>query len=392
MFKTLKDFNLNNKRVLVRADFNVPLNKNGVIEDDFRIKQAIPTIDYLRKKKAKTILISHLGDPQGKVVENLRLTPIKKKLEEYLGVEILKADDCIGRKVENQIKQMKESEVLLLENLRFYKEEKENSLEFAKSLAGLADIYVNDAFASSHRSHASIVGVPNYLPSAAGFLLEREIEALFKVLKNPKRPFVAIIGGAKVANKIKAIKYFLKNADHLLVGGEIANTILVVKGICIGRPWPSEQTIEDIKEVDLTSTNFHLPIDAIVSPNKEGDFYTRKVAPGRARTDELILDVGPETIKVFSQIIESAGTIVWAGPLGAFENPLFENGTKSIAEAIVRNRKAFKVAGGGDTVFALFKFNLRERFNHISTGGGAMLAYLSGKKLPGLEALKVDKD
>ncbi len=372
----------------MRCDFNVPLNGMGLIEDDFRIKQAIPTIEYLIKSKTKVILISHLGEPQGKVVKNLRLTLVQKKLEEYLSVKVVKTDDCVGKKVEEAVKKMNEGEVLLLENLRFHKEEKENKPEFAKSLAGLANIYINDAFSSSHRAHASIVGVPKYLPSAAGLLLEKEVNILSRVLKKPERPLVAIIGGAKISSKIKVIKHFLKEADHLLIGGKIANSILIVKGICIGRVWPPEEAVRDIKNINLTSTKLHLPIDAIISPTKKGDLYIRKAAAGKVRTDELILDVGPETVKMFSEIIKSAATIIWSGPLGFFEEPLFENGTKLIAEAITRNHRAFKIAGGGDTIFALSKFHLRERFDHISTGGGAMLSFLGGDGLPGLKVLE----
>jgi phosphoglycerate kinase len=272
MLRTIKDLDVKNKRVLVRADFNVPLDERGLIEDEFRLEQALPTIKYLIRNRAKVILMSHLDNPGGKVVENLRLTPVQEKLEEYLSTDIIKTDDCIGEKVENKIKRMKEGEILLLENLRFHKEEKENKPEFAKLLARLADVYINDAFGSSHRAHASIVGVPRYLPSAAGLLLEREVSVLSSVLRKPKRPLVAIIGGAKISSKIKVIKHFLKEADHLLIGGKIANTILAVKGICIGRVWPSEETVKDVKDIDLTATNLHLPIDEVISPTEEGDF------------------------------------------------------------------------------------------------------------------------
>ncbi|HHE76664.1 MAG TPA: phosphoglycerate kinase [Candidatus Parcubacteria bacterium] len=387
--RTIKETNVKDKRVLVRGDFNVPLDGNGNIADDFRLRQSVPTIEYLIRNNAKVILMSHLGDPGGRVVESLRLTPVQARLENLLNLKIKKADDCLGRKVEKMVGGLKAGEVLLLENLRFHREEKENNPEFAKSLAGLADIYVNDAFGSCHRSHSSIVGVPEFLPSFAGFLLEKEIEALSKVLNNPEKPLVVIIGGAKVSTKAKVIKYFLEKADHLLIGGKVANAILTVKGICVGRPWPEEEAVKDIEKINLTATNFHLPIDALISPTKEGDLYIREDAPGRVRTDELILDIGPETIKMFSKIISLAKTIFWAGPLGFFEQPRFENGTKLIAEAITRNRQAFKITGGGDTVAALDKFNLKERFDHISTGGGAMLDFLSGKKLPGIEILKI---
>jgi 3-phosphoglycerate kinase len=283
---------------------------------------------------------------------------------------------------------MKEGEVLLLENLRFHREEKENDRNFSKKLAKLADVYVNDAFGISHREHASIVGVPKYLPSGAGLLLEKEVKILSKSLEEPWRPLVAIIGGAKISSKIKVIEQFLEKADHLLIGGKIANAILVIKGICIGRPWPPEEVAKEIAKFDLTSTKLHLPIDAVASPDETGKTYIRETGPGKVRRDEELLDIGPETIEVFSKIIEKAKMIIWSGPLGHFEEPLFERGTKMIAEKIAKNHQAFKIVGGGDTISALSKFGLREKFDHISTGGGAMLEFLSGKELPGLKILE----
>ncbi len=389
MIKTIDEDNINikGKRVLLRTDFNVPLNKEGKVENNFRIKESLPTINYLIKKGAKVILISHLGDPKGEKLKNLKLNPIKDELENLFNRKVLKADDCIGKEVQEKVKKLKEGEILLLENLRFHNEEKENNPDFAKQLAELGDIYVNDAFSVCHRSHASIIGVPEYLPAFAGFLLEKEIRVLSKVLNNPERPLVVIIGGAKVESKIKVINNFLRKADHVLVGGKIANDILTVKGICIGRIWPEEEAIEEIKKINLTSTVLHLPVDAIISPTMDGDLYVREDAPGKAKSDELILDIGPDTIYIFSRIIGLAKTIVWAGPIGLFEKKAFENGTKAIGEAIIKNTQAFKVAGGGDTIFALDKFNLRNGFNHISTGGGAMLKFLAEDKLPGLEVL-----
>ncbi len=386
--KTLKDLNVKNKRVLVRCDFNVPLNEKGKIEDDFRIKQVIPTIEYLVKKGAKVILMSHLGRPEGKVVESLRLTPVQKKLAEYLDAPVAKAADCIGKKIEKQTIKMKEGEILLLENLRFHKEEEKNYGNFAKEISNLADIYVNDAFGVSHRAQASIVGVSKYLPSAAGLLFEKEVKILSRVLKNPWRPLIAIIGGVKIESKIKVIKQFLEKADHLLIGGKIANAILTVKGIYVGKPWPSKEAIKEIEKFKLTSTKLHLPVDAIASPDETGQFYTRELAPARVRKDEKLLDIGPETIKMFSKIIKDAKMIVWSGPLGLFEEPLFEKGTKAIAEEIAKNHRAFKIVGGGETVSALSKFGLREKFDHISTGGGAMLSFLSGEEFPGLKVLE----
>jgi len=386
--KTLKDLNVKNKRVLVRCDFNVPLNEKGKIEDDFRIKQVIPTIEYLVKKGAKVILMSHLGRPEGKVVESLRLTPVQKKLAEYLDAPVAKAADCIGKKIEKQTIEMKEGEILLLENLRFHKEEEKNYGNFAKEISNLADVYVNDAFGVSHRAQASIVGVSKYLPSVAGLLFEKEVKILSRVLKNPWRPLIAIIGGVKIESKIKVIKQFLEKADHLLIGGKIANAILTVKGIYVGKPWPSKEAIKEIEKFKLTSTKLHLPVDAIASPDETGQFYTRELAPARVRKDEKLLDIGPETIKMFSKIIKDAKMIVWSGPLGLFEEPLFEKGTKAIAEEIAKNHRAFKIVGGGETVSALSKFGLREKFDHISTGGGAMLSFLSGEEFPGLKVLE----
>ena len=386
--KTLKDLNVKNKRVLVRCDFNVPLNEKGKIKDDFRIKQVIPTIEYLVKKGAKVILMSHLGRPEGKVVESLRLTPVQKKLAEYLDAPVAKAADCIGKKIEKQTIEMKEGEILLLENLRFHKEEEKNYGNFAKEISNLADVYVNDAFGVSHRAQASIVGVSKYLPSVAGLLFEKEVKILSRVLKNPWRPLIAIIGGVKIESKIKVIKQFLEKADHLLIGGKIANAILTVKGIYVGKPWPSKEAIKEIEKFKLTSTKLHLPVDAIASPDETGQFYTRELAPARVRKDEKLLDIGPETIKMFSKIIKDAKMIVWSGPLGLFEEPLFEKGTKAIAEEIAKNHRAFKIVGGGETVSALSKFGLREKFDHISTGGGAMLSFLSGEEFPGLKVLE----
>jgi len=388
MIKTLKDIEVKNKRVLVRCDFNVPLDEKGEITDDFRIQQTIPTIGYLIKKGAKVILMSHLDEPNGKVVESLRLTPIQDKLTEYLDLSVTKALDCIGEEIKKQTLEMEKGEILLLENLRFHKGEKENDEDFAKKLSELGDIYVNDAFSTCHRAHASVVGVSKYLPSAAGPLLEKEVKILSRVFENPWRPLVAIIGGVKIESKIKVIKQFLEKADHLLIGGKIANAILIVKGVLVGGPWPEEEVAKEIAKINLTSTKLHLPIDAAASPDETGQFYVRESAPAKVRKDEEFLDIGPETIKIFSKIISTAKMIIWSGPLGLFENPLFEKGTKEIAEKITRNHQAFKIAGGGDTVSALSKFDLRDKFDHVSTGGGAMLEFLSGEKLPGLMVLK----
>lgn len=386
--KFLKDFNFNGKRALVRCDFNVPLDDSGNISSDFRIKQTIETIKYLSKNKAKVVLISHLGDPKGKADKKLSLILIVKKLSELLKINVKFANDCIGREAKKAINDLKNGEVILLENLRFHKEEEENNDDFSRQLAELGDIFVNDAFGACHRAHASIVGVPKLIPSCAGLLLEKEIKTLSGVLDNPARPLVIVIGGAKIESKLGIIKEFLKSADEILIGGKIAETIFSVQGICVGRKLPEKAIIDEVLKLDFTSQKLHMPIDALVSANLKGDVYVKETSLGKARRDEFILDIGPETANIFFPIISGAKTIVWAGPMGMFENDRFKNGTERIAEAIAKNSKAVKIAGGGDTVSAIEKFNLTEKFSHVSSGGGAMLAFLGREKLSGIEALK----
>ena len=390
--KKLKDLNFKGKRVLVRADFNVPLSPKGDILDDFRIKATLPTIEYLIKEKAKVILMSHLDDPKGQVVESLRLTPIKDKLKEYLNLPVFKTRDCLGREVKDLIEKMKPGEILLLENLRFHQEEEENEENFSRELSRLADSYINDAFGACHRKHASIVGVPEYLPSAMGFLLEKEIKVLSQISEKPVHPLVAIIGGAKISTKIKVIEQFLKKADHLLLGGQIANTVLEAKGIIVKEELIDPEILEKIKKIELTNPKLHLPIDGIISLKdlKTGleEKYLRKGSLGTVKKEEGVYDIGPETIKIFSDIIKEAKTIVWNGPLGLYEEAQFEKGTKLITQAILKNRSAFKVVGGGDTDAFLTKYNLKDKFNHVSSGGGAMLDFLAGETLPGIAALE----
>jgi phosphoglycerate kinase len=386
MIKNLKNFNVQGKRVLVRCDFNVPLDEKGNIEDDFRIKQTLPTIEYLIKNKAKIILMSHLDDPGGRVEESLRLTPIQKKLSKLLGFSVKKADYCIGEDIEKQTLEMKPGEVLLLENLRFHKGEEKNSPEFAKDLARLGDIYVNDAFGCSHRAHASIVGITDYLLSCAGFLMEKEIKVLSEAMENPKRPLVSIIGGAKISTKIKLIQRLLEKSDNLLIGGGVVNTILLVRGDLPMDSLTPEVVIE-VNRIDLSSPKIKVPIDGIVSIDKSGGEDVREAVLSEVKKEERIFDIGPKTIKEFSDIIKTAKTIIFAGPPGIFENPKFEKGTKELIESIVHNKTAYKIVGGGDTLFAVSKFNSLKKFDHVSTGGGALLAFLGGEELPGLKAL-----
>lgn len=382
--KTLEDFNFSNKIVLVRCDFNVPVN-NGVVEDDFRIESTIPTIRFLAEEDAKVVLMSHLETAEG---ENLSLSSVKEKIEEYLGKKILMAKDCIGEKVKSQISNLKNGEILLLENLRFHEGEKKNDPKFAGQLAGLGDIYINDAFSVCHRAHASIVGIPQFLPHGSGLLLEKEIIALSRVLENPEKPLVAIIGGAKISSKTMMIDNFLKKADQVLLGGKIANSILQIKGIYKDSVALEGEAKKEVEKFDLTSIKLHIPVDGVVSFDKSGKEKTRISAVGKLEKGELILDIGPDTIKLFEKIIKKAKTIVWSGPMGLFEVSKFAKGTEEIGKAVAKNKNAFKVSGGGDTVSAISKLNLQDKFNHISTGGGAMLEFLGGKILPGIKALE----
>lgn len=378
--KTLKDFNLSGKRVLVRCDFNVPISEKGEVLEDFRIKSTLPTIEFLIEAGAKVILLSHL-EVKEKIVS---LGPVAKKINALLEGKVKFLPGLINENTKNEIEKMKEGDVILLENVRFYKGEKEGDINFAKQLASLGDFYINEAFSCSHRKHASIYLLPKLLPSAAGFLLEKEVKTLSKILKEPERPMVAIIGGIKIETKIKTILNLLEKADHLLLGSKIGEAILAQKMVLIGREIKEEKLVE---KIELTNPKLHLPIDGRISLKEETEAYFRTGGIGTLKKEEEIYDIGPETTRIFSEIIKDAKTIFWSGPLGMFENKRFEGGTRDIAEAIVKNHLAFKVAGGGDTIFALNSFGLLEKFDFVSTGGGAMLEFLAGETLPGLEVL-----
>ncbi len=381
MLKKLEDLNVFGKRVLVRVSFDIPFDSSGKPTDTFRIEKTLPTLKYLLDNKAKVIVLSKRGHD-----EDLSLQPLVPIISKLIGQEIRFIPECIGLKVQKAVSALKPAEILLLENVRFHQEEKQNDPEFAKALALLGDVYINDAFADSHRAHASVSGITNFLPSAAGKLMQKEVQVLSQVLLHPWRPLAALIGGIKVRTKIPVIKHFLEHADDVLLGGEIANVILRAKGLSVSKPLLDQEL--ETKDLILTSPKLHLPLDVVASNTKDGQNYTRSTGPGTVRRDELVLDIGPETIRVFGEILKRSKMIVWAGPLGYFENKIFEQGTKEIAEIISRNHQAFKLAGGGDTTFALKKFNVRERFDFVSTGGGAMLEFLAGKKLPGVEALE----
>ncbi|MCX6790591.1 MAG: phosphoglycerate kinase [Candidatus Gribaldobacteria bacterium] len=391
----LEDFNFYNKRVLVRCDFNVAIKKGKVV-DDFRIVRSLATLFYLKKRGAKIVLMSHLGRPEESEPTNkksqsktkgLSLRPIQKKLEELLRVKVGFSAKLKGRLLEGRINRMKAGEFLLLENLRFDQGEEANSDKLAKDLARLGDIFVNEAFSVCHRQHTSVYLLPQLMPHCAGFNLVEEVEFLSKVRDNPPRPFTVIIGGAKLDSKMKVIDEFIIQADHILFGGDIADVILAVKGICLGCSWPQQDIAEKIKKIDLTSSKIHLPIDVLMSPDRSGDNYIRCGAPGTLRKEEEILDLGSETVQKFSEIIRQSASVFWSGPLGLIENEKFTQGTLGVGGALNRNKGALKVLGGGDTVPILKKHGLADGFSFISSGGGAMLAFLAKESMPGLLAL-----
>lgn len=384
----LRDIDVKNKKVLMRADFNIFMDNEGVIKDDFRIRVTLPTIKYLLEQKTKIILMTHLGKPNGQVVESLKLDCVKKKLEEHLKMPVKKASDCIGEEVEKMADDLKIGEILLLENLRFHKEEEKNDGKFAEKLARLGDVYVNDAFGVCHRAHASVSAITKYLQSAAGFLLEKEIKNLTKILETPDRPFAVIIGGVKISTKIILIKKFLPRADHVMLGGALANTVLHAKGIAIGKSVFEEEMVEEVKKLELTDTRLHIPVDAIASVDKTGHSLITSAAVGKTGPDELILDIGPETESLFNDIIKNAKTVIWNGPMGFFETDAFSHGTKAIAQIIAEQDDLFSVVGGGETIALIDKMGLFDKFSHVSSGGGAMLAFLAGDVLPGIEALR----
>ena len=394
--KTVRDIQVSGQRVLVRVDFNVPLNEAGEITDDTRIRAALPTIEYLRSKGAKVILCSHMGRPKGKVLEELRLTPVGKRLSELLGAPVVKTDDSVGSDVERVVAAMKPGDVVLLENLRFHAEETANDTAFAKQLAALADVYVNDAFGTAHRAHASTEGVTHFLPAVAGFLMERELVFLGTALAEPTHPFIAILGGAKVSGKIGVIENLLPKVDHLIVGGGMANTFLKAQGYEVGASLLEEDKIELAKDLlKRGAKKLVLPVDVVVADAFAADANHRTIAidkvpagpaPG---SDEgwRILDIGPRSVERFKEVLKAAKTVVWNGPMGVFEFPTFAAGTVAIAKALAET-DATTIIGGGDSAAAVKQAELSEAMTHISTGGGASLEFLEGKALPGVEALQ----
>ncbi|GFP18602.1 phosphoglycerate kinase [Candidatus Hakubella thermalkaliphila] len=389
--KTIRDVDLEGKRVLVRVDYNVPLNDRGEVTDNTRIKRSLPTLKYLLEKDARIILMSHLGRPKGQVVDKYRLDSVARELESLLGVKVKKMDAIYSPQVAAEVRNMKEREIILLENLRFDPGEEKNDDTLARNLASLADIYVNDAFGAAHRAHASVVGVTRYLPSVAGFLMESELKALYSLLKSPQKPFVVILGGSKVSDKLKIMDRFLEVADALLIGGGMCFTFLKAQGYEIGRSICEQELVSYCRDVlakgERNRVKILLPEDLVVADGFKEDASYATVNVGSIPPDWMGLDIGPRTADKFCQEITEARTVFWNGPMGVFEWGNFEGGTRRVAEAVAQS-EAYTVAGGGDTLAAIGKYGVEDQIDHISTGGGASLELLGGESLPGVEALE----
>ena len=393
--RTIKDLNENqlvDKRVLIRVDFNVPINEELEITDDTRIKAALPTIKYLTSHRAKVVLMSHLGRPKGKVVEKLRLNNIAHRLGELLGQKVKKLDNCIGKEIEEEIMKLQPGEIALLENLRFHPEEEKNNPEFTKALAKLADIFVNDAFGTAHRAHASTVGVAKILPSYAGFLMDKEIEVLSNLLENPKRPFVVVLGGAKISGKIEIVQNLLNIADKILISGGMSYTCLAALGYEVGNSLLEEYDLEVVKKIlekaEEKGDKILLPVDLVitkeVSEKIEGKLFEIDNIP----KDGIGVDLGEKSLIEFEKVIRKAKTVFWNGPVGVFEIEKYAKGTNRIAKILADMQgKTVTIIGGGDSIAAIENAGLVEKMTHISTGGGASLEFLGGKKLPGIEIL-----
>lgn len=387
---TIKDIDIKGKRLIVRVDYNVPLDESLKIIDERRIRESLPTIHYALKNGAqKVILMSHLGRPKEQVMDSLRLAPIARKLEELVQEKVLYLKDCIGPQVEGSVKTCKER-VILLENLRFHKEEEGNDAGFAKKLASLADIYVNDAFGTAHRAHASTVGITQYLPSVAGFLIEKEITYLKKALEHPRRPFVVIFGGAKISDKLGVIENLLPKADAMIIGGGMVYTFLKAQGKKIGTSRVENDKLELAKQIlrkaQAAKVKMALSSDFVIVTKFESS-ADMKVVKDEIPDGWMGVDIGPETRKEFKEILKTARTVIWNGPLGVFENDDFDKGTREVAQFIAGLKNVTTIIGGGDSAAAIAKFKLEDKMTHISTGGGASMEFLEGKELPGIAAL-----
>jgi phosphoglycerate kinase len=385
--KSVVDIDVKNKHVLVRVDYNVPI-KDGKVGDDTRIRAAMPTIDYLLQQGAAVILCSHLGRPKGGPDPKFSLKPVADYLAQLMGKPVAFADDCIGPVAEAAAKALKPGEVLLLENTRFHPEEEKNDLDMARKLASLADIYVNDAFGSAHRAHASTEGVARFLPAVAGFLMEKEIQYLGQAIADPKRPFVTILGGAKISDKIGVIRNLLTKADVILIGGGMANTFFKAQGYPVGDSLVEDTALDTARELlKDASTHMRLPVDVVIADKFEAEAQSKVIPMGPVPDGWRILDIGPQTVAAYAKVIKSAGTVVWNGPMGVFEFPRFAEGTYGVAHAVA-DSQAVSIIGGGDSVAAIQQSGLTDKITHISTGGGASLEMLEGLELPGVAALQ----
>ncbi|WP_342567754.1 phosphoglycerate kinase [Psychrobacillus sp. FSL K6-4046] len=387
--QTMSAVTLKGKRVFCRVDFNVPV-EDGVITDDTRIRAALPTIQYLIEQGAKVILASHMGRPKGEVKEELRLTKVGEHLAKLLNKPVTKLDESIGEQVEQAISAMNEGDIVLLENVRFHAGEEKNDPELAKAFASLADVYVNDAFGAAHRAHATTEGIAKLLPAVSGFLMQKELDVLGKALSTPERPFTAIIGGAKVKDKIGVIDHLLDKVDNILIGGGLSYTFTKAQGHEIGTSLLEEDKIDLAKsfleKAKEKGVNFYLPIDVVVADEFSKDANTKVVPVDQIPSDWMGLDIGPETVKLYDQVIKDSKLIIWNGPMGVFEMDAFANGTKGVATAMAETA-GYTIIGGGDSAAAVEKFDVADKMDHISTGGGASLEFMEGKDLPGVSAL-----
>ena len=385
--KTVKDIDVKGKKVLMRVDFNVPL-KDGKVMDDTRVKAVLPTIEYLLDEGAALILSSHLGRPKGEVKSEFSLQPVAKYLDKLVDAKVKFAADCIGPEAKKAVDALSVGEVLVLENTRFHAGEKKNDPAMAKEMASYADVFVNDAFGTAHRSHASNVGVAAFLPAVAGFLLEKEIQYLDKAIEDPKKPFVAILGGAKVSDKIGVIKNLLTKADTVLIGGGMANTFFKAQGYPMADSLVEDDALETARElVEEGASKLRLPVDVVIADGFADDAASKVMAVGPVPEGWRILDIGPDSIKKYASVVKESGTVVWNGPMGVFEMPNFAKGTFAVAEAIA-DSDAISIIGGGDSASAINKSGLADKISHISTGGGASLEMLEGVQLPGLMSLQ----
>jgi len=389
--KTIRDVDLSGKRVLIRVDFNVPLDDNQKITDDTRIRFVVPTLKYAIENKARLIIASHLGRPKGKIAPKMSLAPVAGCLKEYLGKDVKMATDCIGSDVRSLISSMSDGDIVLLENLRFHPQEESNDDAFGKELAQLCDIYVNDAFAVSHRANASVAAITEYAPvSVAGFLLEKELEYFEKAMMNPERPLVAVVGGAKVSSKLAALENLIQRVDKLLIGGAMANTFLKSRGIDVGGSKIEENLVEVaasiMSKAGEKGVKLYLPVDAVAADSFDPNAVTRIVPVNEIPSGWMVLDIGPATSLLFQEALNDAMTIIWNGPLGAFEMDAFSRGTMSMVHCVA-NSQALTIAGGGDTDLAVHKAGEADKITFISTGGGAFLELLEGKTLPAVSAL-----